>query len=136
MPQLADPPDRFAAARVARLATLRPDGTPRLVPITFAVVDGLICSAVDAVKPKRTPWLARLVDIRSDPRVGLVVDEYDEDWTHLWWARVDGRARIESPGSTSAVAALRAKYPGYRDADLDGPMIVVTPQRWTGWSAR
>lgn len=135
MPRLADPAARFAAARVARLATLRPDGTPRLVPVTFAVVDGLVCSVVDAVKPKRSPRLARLADIEADPRVGLLADEYDEDWTRLWWVRVDGRARIESPGATAAVGALRAKYPRYQDADLDGPMIVVTPSRWTGWSA-
>lgn len=135
MPRLADPAARFAAARVARLATLRADGTPRLVPVTFAVVDGLICSAVDGVKPKRGPRLARLADIEDDPRVGLLADEYDEDWTRLWWVRVDGRARIEAPGPAGAVAALRAKYPMYQDADLDAPMIVVAPSRWTGWSA-
>ena len=56
---------RVAAARVARLATLRPDGTPRLVPITFVLLDGLVCSAVDDVKPKRSPRLARLADVEQ-----------------------------------------------------------------------
>jgi nitroimidazol reductase NimA-like FMN-containing flavoprotein (pyridoxamine 5'-phosphate oxidase superfamily) len=42
--------ERVAAARIGRLATLRADGSPRLVPVTFVLVDGLICFAVDGVK--------------------------------------------------------------------------------------
>jgi PPOX class probable F420-dependent enzyme len=77
----AEQRSRFAAAPVARLATLRSDGTPRLVPITFALVEGLVCSAVDEVKPKTTTRLARLADVERDPRVGLVVDHYADDWS-------------------------------------------------------
>jgi len=131
---------RFAAAPVARLATLRPDGSPRLVPITFVLVDGLVCSAIDAVKPKRTARLARLDDVRRDPRVGLIVDRYDDDWSHLWWVRLDGHASVREPHSgglsTTAGEALRAKYPAYRDVELAGPLLVVRPLRWTGWTAR
>lgn len=137
MPRLTDPAElgaRVAAARSARLATLRADGSPRLVPITFVVVDGVLCSAVDDVKPKTTARLARLADVRREPRVGVLVDRYDEDWALLWWVRVDATAVVvdEHP---SAVAALRAKYEPYRDADLTGPVLVLTPVRWTGWSA-
>ncbi len=137
MPRLTDPAElraRVAAARSARLATLRADGSPRLVPITFAVVDGALCSAVDSVKPKTSARLARLADVRRDPRVGVLIDRYDEDWALLWWVRVDATAVVvdEHP---SAAAALRAKYEPYRDADLAGPVLVLTPVRWTGWSA-
>lgn len=59
---------RVAGAGAARLATLRPDGTPRLVPITFALVDGLLCSAVDMVKSKTSTRLTRLADVADDPR--------------------------------------------------------------------
>lgn len=139
MPTLDEPERRrlLAAAPVARLATLRPDGTPRLVPITFALVDGLICSAVDEVKAKTTIRLARLADIARDPRVALVVDHYAPDWSQLWWVRVDGTARLlaEEPGRGSAVAALRAKYPQYETAELAGPVLAVTPTRWAGWAA-
>lgn len=128
---------RFTAAPVARLATLRPDGTPRLVPITFAVVDGLVCSAVDEVKPKRTTRLARLDDVRRDPRVGLVVDHYDPDWSALWWVRVDGRAVVHDRGALreGALAALAAKYAPYAAAPPAGPLLVITPTRWAGWTA-
>lgn len=126
---------RFAAARVARLATVRPDGSPRLVPVTFAVVDGLVASAVDTVKPKRDTRLARLTDVEGDPRVGLLADEYDEDWSRLWWVRLDGTAALRSEWP-AAVEALRAKYEMYQDAPFAPPYLEVRPSRWTGWSAR
>jgi PPOX class probable F420-dependent enzyme len=128
---------RFAAAPVARLATLRPDGTPRLVPITFVLLDGLICSAVDEVKPKTTTRLARLADVARDPRVGIVVDHYDDDWSALWWVRVDGTAAVHEGGELRerALAALAAKYPPYAAAPPSGLVLVVTPTRWAGWTA-
>jgi len=129
---------RVAQARVARLATVRPDGTPRLVPVTFALLDGLICSAVDEVKPKRHTRLARLDDVRRDPRVALIVDHYDEDWSGLWWVRIDGTAAVhgDSDLRERALDALAAKYAAYAEARSDGVVLVITPERWTGWSAR
>jgi PPOX class probable F420-dependent enzyme len=128
---------RFAAAPVARLATLRADGTPRLVPITFALVDDLICSAVDEVKPKTSTRLARISDIERDPRVGLVVDHYGDDWSTLWWVRVDGTAAVYDSGDLRerALAALSAKYPPYAQAPPSGVLLVITPTRWAGWTA-
>lgn len=134
-------PDRqralLAAAPVGRLATLRADGTPRLVPITFALVDGLVCSAVDDIKPKRDRRLARLADVRRDPRVGLVVDHYEPDWARLWWVRVDGAAQVHEGGALRerAVDALAAKYLPYAAARPAGPVLVITPTAWTGWTA-
>lgn len=129
---------RLAAAPVARLATLRADGTPRLVPFTFALVDGLICSAVDDVKPKRSTRLARLDDVRRDPRVAVLADRYDDEWSQLWWVRVDGTAAVHEDGPlrAEALAALCAKYPPYAAAPPDGPVLVITPDRWAGWTAR
>ena len=126
---------RVAAARVARLATLRADGTARLVPITFVLLDGLVCSAVDEVKPKRSTRLARLDDVRRDRRAAVLVDHYAEDWTELWWVRIDGEAAVHEAGELAerARAALAAKYPQYATAPPAGPVIVLTPQRWAGW---
>jgi PPOX class probable F420-dependent enzyme len=127
----------LAAAPVARLATLRPDGTPRLVPITFVLLDEVICSAVDEVKPKTTTRLARLADVERDPRVGIVVDHYADDWSALWWVRVDGTAAVHEGGQLRerALRALVAKYPPYAAAPPSGPVLVVTATRWAGWSA-
>ena len=125
----------MATARVARLATLRADGTARLVPITFVLLDGLVCSAVDEVKPKRSTRLARLDDVRRDPRAAVLVDHYDGDWTQLWWVRIDGAAAVHETGALAdrARAALVAKYPPYAATPPAGPVLVLTPDRWAGW---
>jgi len=134
-----DPADlraRFARARVARLATLRGDGTARLVPVTFALVDEQVCVGIDDVKPKSGRRLARLADVDRDPRVALLVDEYAEDWTQLWWVRVDGTAAVHESGSVyeDAVTSLRARYPQYAPAAF-AAVLAVEPAVWTGWSA-
>lgn len=140
MPQLDEDRcrDRMAAAPVARLATLRRDGTARLVPITFAVVDGLVCSAIDRVKPKSDARLARLRDVDRDPRVGLLADRYDDDWSKLWWVRLDAVAAEHTGGEMRerALDALQRKYPPYRDERPDGAVLVLTPTAWTGWTAQ
>ena len=123
---------RFAAGRVARLATLGADGAPRLVPICFVLEADLIHSVVDA-KPKRTPRLARLAAVAREPRVSVLVDEWSEDWSQLWWVRADGRARVAEPGP-EVLARLAAKYPQYRSAPPPGPALEITVERWSGWA--
>src|SRR3954453_23472143 len=86
--------ERFASARVARLATVSIDCSPHLVPITFAVVGTTtLITAVDS-KAKSTTALRRLDNIGVNPFVSVLVDEYTEDWAQLWWARADGWARV------------------------------------------
>jgi PPOX class probable F420-dependent enzyme len=130
--------ERFATARVARMATVGEDGGPHLVPIVFAVDGDRIYHAVDS-KPKRTTALRRLDNIAAHPRVALLADEYDDDdWTRLWWARADGSARVFASGcdeSRAAIALLRDRYAQYRDAPPSGPVVAVDVERWTGWRA-
>ncbi|GAA4955411.1 TIGR03668 family PPOX class F420-dependent oxidoreductase [Actinoplanes utahensis] len=124
---------RFAAARVARLATVSADGTPHLVPVTFAVVGELIVFAVDH-KPKSTTRLRRLDNIAAQPRVCLLVDVYDDDWSRLWWVRADGTARILDTDD-AAVDALVARYPAYAERRPRGPVVSIEVSGWTGWAA-
>ena len=128
----------FATARVARLATVGEDDAPHLVPIVFGLVGDLLYSAVDQ-KPKRTQHLRRLANITANPRVSVLADHYDEDWTRLWWVRVDGVARVVEPGAgvehERAVAALAARYEQYAEQPPGGAAIVVEIGRWSGWSA-
>jgi PPOX class probable F420-dependent enzyme len=126
---------RFAAARVARLATTGADGQPHVVPITFAVDGDRICTAVDH-KPKTTPNLRRLRNITENPRVALLADHYAEDWAALWWVRVDGRASILTEGQAlkRQLDILAERYEQYRKARPAGPVIVIEVVRWTGWA--
>jgi PPOX class probable F420-dependent enzyme len=126
---------RFAAARVARLATADAGGAPHLVPIAFAVAGETIYSAVDA-KPKRTRALRRLANVRQNPQVSLLVDHWDEDdWSALWWVRADGRARVLAPDDPEARRAadlLGERYPAQHDP---GEVLAVEVERWSGWAA-
>ncbi len=131
--------ERFAAGRVARLATLTPEGRPHLVPVTFVLErpSDLVWIAVDA-KPKSTRRLRRLANIEADPRVSLVVDHYEEDWDRLWWVRADGRATVvgvSTVAGDAAVIALQAKYPQEAGAQSLGPLIRVEVEHWASWSA-
>jgi PPOX class probable F420-dependent enzyme len=129
--------DRLGNARVATLGTVDGDGHPHLVPICFAVRDDRLVTAVDH-KPKRTTALARLAHVRAHPAVSVLVDEYRDDWDALWWVRVDGTATVLDDVTTEPdlLQLLVAKYPAYADVAPSGPAIVVTVQRWQGWSAR
>lgn len=127
----AEARQRFADARVARLATTDANGNPHLVPVCFAMQNGTIYSAVDA-KPKTTPDLKRLRNIQGNPHVTLLVDHYEEEWGKVWWVRVDGRATVHD-NHDQGRAALTAKYEQYTDALL-GRIVVVEPTKWTSWA--
>jgi PPOX class probable F420-dependent enzyme len=125
--------ERFAAARVARLATADATGAPHVVPMVFAVSGTTIYSAVDA-KPKRTTALRRLANVRANPRVAVLVDHYTDDWTRLWWVRADGLGRVLD-SAPDAVALLAAKYEQYEQYAPAGPFLAVEVERWSGWTA-
>ena len=122
-----------AAARVAGLATVGADGTPHVVPICFALDGDTLYTAVDA-KPKSTRALRRLANIRANPRVEVVIDHYEDDWTRLWWVRLAGRARVVE-SDPRGLELLRAKYPQYRDDPPPGPFVVVTVESRQEWHA-
>jgi PPOX class probable F420-dependent enzyme len=133
----------LATARRAVLATIAPDGHPRLVPICFVVTGEppILYTPIDD-KPKRADdplALARVRDIAADPRVTILVDRWDEDWTRLAWLRCVGSATVTLPSATDhpdVIAPLRAKYPPYAGHRLEvRPLIRVTIERVTSWGA-
>lgn len=128
----AEARDRFAAARVARLATVSADGVPHLVPVTFAVRDDVVVFAVDH-KPKSSVALRRLRNIAENPAVCFLADGYAEDWSRLWWARADGVARVEPPGA-EPVAWLVAKYEQYAERPPEHAVVVTDVHTWSGWA--
>ena len=122
--------EHLAQARIGRLATVTADGRPHVVPVCFTLAHGRIVTAVDA-KPKATTALARLDNVRATGRASLLVDHYEEDWSRLWWVRVDGPAEVIA--SEAAIDALAAKYEQYRAARPAGPVIAIEPERWRSW---
>jgi PPOX class probable F420-dependent enzyme len=127
-------------ARVARLATLDAKARPHIVPVCFVYDGKFFYTAIDQ-KPKRVApaRLARLRNIREAPRVALLIDEYDEDWTQLWYILIRGKAKLIPKSAhkehARAIRKLRAKYPQYAQGMLgdDAPVIRITPKRTTFW---
>jgi PPOX class probable F420-dependent enzyme len=111
-----------------------PDGRPHVVPVCFVLDGDAIYSAVDG-KPKSSLALARLDNIRCHPTVSLLVDAYDEDWTRLWWIRVDARATVltEGPRREHALDLLVEKYEQYRALRPPGAVIAMTTSAWHAW---
>jgi PPOX class probable F420-dependent enzyme len=132
---------RAAEARVGRMATVRPDGTPHVVPFVFVLVrtdEGTVRLywAVDA-KPKRSMTLQRIENLRVDPAVEVVVDVYEDDWDALWWVRLRGTGRVvTSPGEReAALTALASKYERYRTAPPAGDVLAIDVSAISSWSA-
>ena len=140
---LTDPQRRFLEAqRRAVLVTVAPDGRPRPVPICFVLAgDASVLYTPLDDKPKANDdplALARVRDIAADPRVAILADRWDEDWTRLAWLRAEGRATLLDLGSehAAAVAALRASYPQYATHRLDDrPLILIEIGRVMTWGA-
>lgn len=127
---------RLVGARVARLATIDPDGRPHLVPIVFALDGDVLYTAVDR-KPKRSRALRRIENARVRPDVTILVDHYEEDWGRLWWIRLRGRGRVLDAGDerARALALLAEKYPQYRAEPPDGPVLAVDVVELRDWSS-
>ena len=122
-------------ARVAHLGLVDDRGTPRVLPITFALKDGAVWSAIDD-KPKRRPGedLARVRWLRQRPAFGLTVDRYDDDWRRLAWVQLIGTAAvIDAGGHPDVLDALAARYAPYRDRRPRGPLVRLAPQRAVWW---
>ena len=94
------------------------------MPICFVVTDDVVYSAVDD-KPKRHRHLQRISNITATGTASLLVDEYDEDWSRLWWVRLDGQARlVDNTAETErAIRSLSDKYPQYREQPPSGPVL-------------
>jgi PPOX class probable F420-dependent enzyme len=127
---------RTADARVARLGTLTAEGRPHVVPCCFALDGATLYTGVDDVKAKSTTALRRLDNIAGNRSVTVLVDHYDDDWSTLWWIRMDGDARLVDAASDegrTCLELLAGKYPQYRTRPLPGPLIAIVITRWRAW---
>ena len=124
-------------ARVARLGLLDEGGRPRVLPVTFAVAEDRLWSAIDE-KPKRDPTKqpARVRFLRRNPRAALTVDRYSDDWDELAWVQILGAVRILDPtDARGGLERLIEKYEPYRSSPPPGPVLALEPARCLFWRA-
>ena len=122
----------LSTARVARLALLDERDLPRVLPVTFALSEGAVWSAID-LKPKRAAEPARVRRLRRRPEAALLVDRYDDDWSRLAWVELSGIVTIHPVGP--ALDALTDKYEQYRSQVPPGPLLRLEPHRAVHWRA-
>ena len=123
--------------RVGRLATADKNCAPHVVPVCFAYMEKCLYVGIDE-KPKvgSPKALKRLQNIRENPQVAVVFDEYDEDWSRLGWVLFRGHAAILERGDEHAQAQnlLRNRYPQLREMTLEPlPVIAMRLIKVTSW---
>jgi PPOX class probable F420-dependent enzyme len=120
---------------VARLGLLDERDRPRVLPVTFAVFEDALWSAIDR-KPKRSAEPARVRRLRRRPEATLLVDAYFDDWSRLEWVELSGLVSIlDAPDADDALQALAAKYSQYRAEPPPGPLLRLAPERFACWRA-
>jgi PPOX class probable F420-dependent enzyme len=121
------------SARVAHLGLLDDQDRPRVLPVTFALAEGAVWSAIDQ-KPKRAGEPARVRFLRRRPEAALTVDHYDDDWERLAWVQLLGRVDVlEGVASRVAMDALATKYEPYREEAPPGPLLRLEVERVLHW---
>ena len=129
---------RLVAADHGVLSTLDPDRGLHAVPVCFAVVGDRLVVPVDRVKAKRSTDLRRTHNLAHDPRATLLCEHWDrDDWSQLWWVRVEMRTTESSPDAAATDAfeqALRDRYVQYRAAEF-AALLVFDIVSVSGWAA-
>jgi PPOX class probable F420-dependent enzyme len=125
---------RVGEARVGRLATVTAAGRPHVVPCCFVLDGDTVFSAVDA-KPKSTLALRRLDNLRAHPAASLLVDHYSDDWSELWWVRLDGDGHVITggPERDRAITLLTGKHEQYVATPPPGPVVALDVTAWRSW---
>ena len=128
---------RFVACqRLAHLATADRSAVPHVVPVCFAIAQDTLYVTIDE-KPKRPgSTLKRIGNIVENPRVAVVVDRYDEDWSRLGWVMLHGRAEILAGGTEhdEAQVLLRARYRQLEAMRIGTlPVIAIRIERSAAW---
>jgi len=131
-----------AAARLAHLATADASGAPHNVPLCYWFDGEHIYFAIDE-KPKRQSGLAlkRMRNIAENPRVAVVIDHYEEDWSQLAYVLIRGHAHVVEDPEEYLVALrhLRDKYLLYRGMSMTpekNPIVKIEPESVHTWGAR
>ncbi|HJU34676.1 MAG TPA: TIGR03668 family PPOX class F420-dependent oxidoreductase [Nitrososphaera sp.] len=135
-----DTKDLIERARVARLATIDSEFKPHLVPVVFVFDGNNFFIPIDekrkTIKPEK---LRRIRNIRDNPNVALLIDEYSEDWTRLAFVMMQGKASIitiKMQGSIrlqQAYSKLTTKYVQYQKIGIGKMCIQIKPEKVVSW---
>ena len=126
-------------ARVARLATVDFASKPHLVPVVFVFDDNHFFIPVDEKRKTAKPEkLKRIKNIKDNPNVALLIDNYNEDWTKLAFVMIQGKASVATKEEGNiqvrqAYKKLMIKYLQYQKVGLGERCIIITPKKVASW---
>lgn len=126
---------------LAHLATVTPAGRPHAVPIVFCRDGATLYSPIDG-KTKQGRGLQREANVAAHSEVAVLLDAFPEDWSALWWVRLDGAAESYVPAGDHAVrlrSRLLAKYPQYSEPGMlpaEPTYLKISWTRVSGWAQR
>jgi PPOX class probable F420-dependent enzyme len=129
-------------ARVARLATVDSECKPHLIPVVFVFDNHCYFIPIDEkTKRSRPEKLKRAKNIQQNPNVTLLIDEYNEDWTKLYFIMIQGKASIvgkeleqnEMLLLEKAHKLLSDKYVQYQKIGIGEYVIMIIPQKVITW---
>ncbi len=121
---------------MGHLGLLDDDGQPRVLPVTYAIHEQAVWTAIDN-KPKASDReLARVRWLRQRPSASFTVDRYEDDWSRLCWVQLIGTVSIiGGPPEGPILDALCGRYPQYLDDPPPGPLLRLSPERALWWRA-
>jgi len=129
-------------SRVARLVTVDVDDNnipqPYLVPTVF-VFDGKHFFIPFDKKSKKVSIekSRRLKNIQKNPNVVILIDEYSDDWSKLFFVMIRGSAKIieeeEKKLLVRAHKLLLLKYPQYKNVGIGRSCIMIDPRKVIFW---
>jgi PPOX class probable F420-dependent enzyme len=129
-------------ARVARLATVDSECKPHLIPVVFVFDNNCYFIPIDEKHKRSTPEkLRRTKNIQQNSNVVLLIDEYNEDWTKLYFIMIQGNASIiggknlqnEKVLLEKAHRLLYEKYLQYEKVGVGGYVIMIDPKKVIYW---
>jgi len=131
--------DIINSHRIARMATVDESGKPLALPVCFASEGNFIYSPIDK-KPKSVSAgkLKRVRNIISNPNISLVIDNYVENWSMLYYLIIQGTAEMIYEGEEykNSLKILTKKYAQYDEMGLESlgaPVIKITPEKIISW---
>ena len=130
MEPLPEPVRQFvAAARVCRIASVRPDGEPHAIPVC-PVFDGKSTVYVDIGHSYTTAEA-----FRANPRIAVLIDEYDDDWSRLKGVLL--RCTMEEATGEEqdrAWAMIREKFPAHKPIGWEPRLtLALRIYDWRQW---
>jgi nitroimidazol reductase NimA-like FMN-containing flavoprotein (pyridoxamine 5'-phosphate oxidase superfamily) len=120
--------DFIAAARVCRIATVRADGEPHVIPVCPVFHGETVF--IDIGRKYGTAE-----GVHASGKVALLIDQYDDDWSRLKAVLLKCTAEpVEAEAQEAAWTMIREKFPQYSSVGWNPRLtLALRIYDWRQW---